>query len=626
MSESDDEERSGGVSAVRFPARLFRRVAPPYASDFRAEVRTTNTTRVRAIAPVFALVHAAHVFLFTHGPMGRAPTEHVWRGQIGRAHAFMMGVAISFGLLATFPRKAGPLRARIDAWLGPTTATAYLLYSAVVAGLDQQVVTSVTPWIIGSLGLAIALVLDHRAAAFAYGLGATTFVVAMRTLQEDPSARLSNVVNGLSVAVLAFLISRIGYGARVRDFESRALIATKTHELEERVEEVRGLNRSLDTANRELEAQRATLTQWNDELEARVDAQVAAIRAHAAEIEQLNAQLRERVVERSRELAEALDRLSRPARGEAARFERDTWVAERFRVERLLAEGGMGQVYLADDSVTGLPVALKVVTLDDVRHVDDVKRFLLESLAAASVSHPGVVRTLHVDVTADGHPFQAQELVIGCTLVDFVRRRGRLPPPHVARLGAAIADVLAAAHAAGVVHRDVTPGNVMLTVREPGLRVLDFGIAMIRRRAGGPTSEGLAREGEFLGTPYFAAPEQASAPDAVDARADVYSLAMVLRFALAGELPTGAPEGARRGHIDSVEMPVDLEELLERCLAPDASARPTASEVRDRLAHLADALGAPSCTELAEMDAEESQRSAALLTRRGRQARTSKDT
>lgn len=626
MSESEDEARRSAFSAVPWAARLFPRVGPSHESVFRAEVGATNTTRVRAIAPFFALVHAAHVFVFTHGPMGRAPAELAWRGHVARAHAIMMGVAITLGALATFPRRPGPWRARLDAWLGPSTAVAYLVYSAVVAGIDQQVVPSVTPWIIGSLGLAIALVLGHRASALVYGLGSLVFFAAMRVGQHDPSVRLSNVVNGFSVAILAFLISCLGYAARVRDFESRALLARKTHELEERVEEVRALNQSLDAANRELDSQRRTLAQLNDELEARVDTQVAAIRSHAEEIAQLNAQLRERVVERSVELAEALDRLSRPARGEAPHLEEGAIVAERFRVDRLLAEGGMGHVYLAEDSVTHLPIALKVVTLEEVRHVDDVKRFFLESLAASSVSHPGVVRTLHVDVTADGHPFQAQELVVGCTLADLVRRRGRLSPPHVARIGAAIADVLAAAHAAGVVHRDVTPSNVMLTVREPGIRVLDFGIAMVRRRFGGPTSEGLARAGEFLGTPFFAAPEQASAPDSVDARADVYSLGMVLRFALAGELPTAPPAEDARGKLASVEMPFALEDLLHRCLEVAPSRRPTAAEVAAELARLADDLDAPSCTALASQDAEASQKIASLLTRRGRQPRLSSGT
>ncbi|MGZ3408080.1 MAG: serine/threonine-protein kinase, partial [Polyangia bacterium] len=176
----------------------------------------------------------------------------------------------------------------------------------------------------------------------------------------------------------------------------------------------------------------------------------------------------------------------------------------RFVVEEIIGQGGMGSVWAGVDKSSGARVAIKVIQATSSRQLDALRRFIREAGATATVNHPAVVRMLHVDVSDDGLLFQVQELVVGETLT---RRLGLpWPPGEAARLGAVLAEALAAAHAEGVVHRDVKPDNVMLTTTAPGLKLLDFGIAKLY------DAVSLGREtthaGVILGTPAYMAPEQ----------------------------------------------------------------------------------------------------------------------
>src|SRR5579859_3430148 len=233
----------------------------------------------------------------------------------------------------------------------------------------------------------------------------------------------------------------------------------------------------LEARTAELRAAREDLERLNRDLEARVEEHVREIVVRAKEVEALNVQLQERVQERTRELAIALRRLSRqqPVR---APLEPGHVLGGRVRLERVLGEGGMGTVYLGEDLLTGTRVATKVLRDDHESDPSFLRRFVGEAAAAAAISHPGVIRTLHIDVTPDGRIFQMMEYVEGTDLASR-RARGPMPPGAVARIGAEIARALAAAHAVGVVHRDVKPGNVLLCTAAPGVRVLDFGVSKI---------------------------------------------------------------------------------------------------------------------------------------------------
>ena len=193
-----------------------------------------------------------------------------------------------------------------------------------------------------------------------------------------------------------------------------------------------------------------------------------------------------------------------------------------FALERLVATGGMGEVYLARHRELGTEVALKLLPAMPLEAAASVReRFAREARLTARVQHPGVVRVLDADVAGD-RPYLVLEFVDGET----IRRRlehGPLPVVEAARIAAATADVVAAAHKEGVLHRDIKPDNVMLA-RDGTVRVLDFGIA---RALGDETP--LTRTGEILGTPEYMAPEQLlDGPEATDERTDVHALGVLL--------------------------------------------------------------------------------------------------
>ena len=199
----------------------------------------------------------------------------------------------------------------------------------------------------------------------------------------------------------------------------------------------------------------------------------------------------------------------------------------RYEVQRVLGEGAMGRVLLARDSVLGRQVALKVLR-DDLGLPGDVRARLVEQLrqearAAAAVSHPGMV-TLH-DMGDDERAglFLVFELIDGSTLRDRIARGGPLPPAEVGAMARTLGGALTHAHGAGLLHRDVTPGNVMLG--KTGAKLTDLGIAGLQGK-GTPV----------IGTPAYGAPEAMSS-GAFSAYSDQYSLAATLYEALTGVRP-----------------------------------------------------------------------------------------
>jgi serine/threonine-protein kinase len=201
----------------------------------------------------------------------------------------------------------------------------------------------------------------------------------------------------------------------------------------------------------------------------------------------------------------------------------------RYDVEHLLGQGGMGRVLLARDTVLGREVALKVLR-DDLGLTPELKAQLVdrmrqEARAAAALSHPAMV-TLH-DMGEDEHVglYLVFERIVGPTLRERLHDKGALPPAEVARLARALGSALTHAHAAGVVHRDVKPENVMLSPVGP--KLTDFGIARL------PDST-LTRASTVLGTPAYSAPE-AIASGAFGAQSDQFSLAATLYEALTGK-------------------------------------------------------------------------------------------
>ncbi|WP_127502713.1 serine/threonine-protein kinase [Actinoplanes solisilvae] len=210
----------------------------------------------------------------------------------------------------------------------------------------------------------------------------------------------------------------------------------------------------------------------------------------------------------------------------AAAEQDERLIAGRYRLGALLGRGGMGSVWLADDELLDRPVAIKQVTLDEgpgarVRALDEAR-------AAASVVHPGTVRILDLVRDADD-PWIVMEALTGRTLGATIKQDGPLPVEQVRRIGLRLLDALEAVHRAGVVHRDVKPGNVQLC--DDGRVVLiDFGIAWTPDDASGPPADG------FQGSPAFVSPEQlyGSRPEPAS---DLFSLGATLYAAVEGRSP-----------------------------------------------------------------------------------------
>ena len=210
-----------------------------------------------------------------------------------------------------------------------------------------------------------------------------------------------------------------------------------------------------------------------------------------------------------------------------------------YQVLARLGAGGMGEVYLAYDARLDRRVALKSPSDAWLADPDARSRVQREARAAARLSHPNIAAVYDV-LEADGRPFIVMEYVEGETLAALLAR-GRLPLERALAIGITLCDALAAAHAAGVIHRDLKPGNVMLTAGG-AVKILDFGLA---KTPGTGTQVTITTPGRILGTPGFVAPEQLLGRPAT-ARSDVYSAGAILFQLLSGHTPWdgAASEGA----------------------------------------------------------------------------------
>ena len=263
-----------------------------------------------------------------------------------------------------------------------------------------------------------------------------------------------------------------------------------------------------------------------------------------------------------------------------------------------LGRGGMGVTYLAVDNVLRRKVALKVLDVPAAARTSHPVRehFLREARATAALRHPNVAAVYRFGASPDdSHCYYAMELVEGETLEARVRREGPLNPKLVLEIAMQITRALMAAAAHGLIHRDLKPGNIMLTrgdaeTAELEVKVIDFGLAKAIADAGGEMD--LTR-GEFVGTPNFASPEQfESGP--VDVRSDIYSLGATLWFALTGKTPLAGRNiqeirSAQKSNALTLEelkaarVPLSLRSLLQSMLAFDPAARPGIQDLAAQL-------------------------------------------
>src|SRR5881296_112986 len=264
-----------------------------------------------------------------------------------------------------------------------------------------------------------------------------------------------------------------------------------------------------------------------------------------------------------------------------------------YTLEGEIGRGGMGVVFSARDERLKRQVAVKVLPPELAFREEIRLRFVREAETAARLSHPHIVPIHSVGESPDGLVYFVMAFVDGESLGAELKRRGQLPPEEARRIMQETADALGAAHAFGIIHRDVKPDNILLEGSRGRVVVTDFGIAKaLSSTTGGAT---LTATGVAIGTPHYMSPEQAAGDREIDGRSDIYSLGVVAYQMLAGELPFQAPTvpGILMKHITErpplitdrrPEVPEDLGACVMRSLEKDPEDRwPTADALRRAL-------------------------------------------
>jgi eukaryotic-like serine/threonine-protein kinase len=256
-----------------------------------------------------------------------------------------------------------------------------------------------------------------------------------------------------------------------------------------------------------------------------------------------------------------------------------------YRLKRRLGAGGMGEVYLAEHVLLRRPCALKLIGPERAGDPKDLARFEREVRATAALRHPNTVQIYDYGRAADGTFYYVMEYLPGLTLDQLVRRHGPLPAARAAHFLRQVCGALREAHAVGLVHRDVKPGNVMVCSAGgvyDTAKLLDFGLVL--PRADAPDVEKLTQEGLVAGTPAYMSPEQAGGREGLDARSDIYSVGALAYFLLTGRPPFAGRSavGVLAAHLyespgppsaHRPDLPADLEAVVLRCLAKDPAER-----------------------------------------------------
>ena len=265
----------------------------------------------------------------------------------------------------------------------------------------------------------------------------------------------------------------------------------------------------------------------------------------------------------------------------------------KYRILGKLGQGGMATVYKALHVGFDEVCALKVINQELASDLSFVKRFGQEAALTRKLQHPNAVRVEDIDQADDGRPFMVMEFIEGESLKDVIQHQAPLPVPRACRIAKQVAAALDAAHRLGMIHRDIKPGNILLTRPAAGAdaeelaRVLDFGIARMKEAHLAAGAATLTRTGTSIGTPAYMSPEQAMGKtgEGLDGRADLYSLGVVMYEMLTGELPIQAESEVQMliGQISTApepirarrpELPDGIGAVVMRCLEKDPGRRP----------------------------------------------------
>ncbi|MGD0528680.1 MAG: serine/threonine-protein kinase, partial [Polyangiaceae bacterium] len=304
-----------------------------------------------------------------------------------------------------------------------------------------------------------------------------------------------------------------------------------------------------------------------------------------------------------------------PTRPEGARAAQERFepkpglvVAGKYRVERVIGEGGMGVVVAATHVELDQQVAIKFLLPEAMRHPEVVERFLREAKVAARVKSEHVARVSDVGRATgegaddDGVPFIVMEHLEGSDLAATIAASGRLPLDEACEIGLQACEGLAEVHAAGIVHRDLKPSNLFVTRRSDGspcVKLLDFGISKLSAAGGESTGDpALTATATIMGSPSYMSPEQLRSTKEVDARTDVWALGAVLYEATTGKpafrgetVPQvcfliGSEEPAPPSTLRP-DIPAELERVLLACLDKKVETRATLVDLARALVHVA---------------------------------------
>ena len=259
-----------------------------------------------------------------------------------------------------------------------------------------------------------------------------------------------------------------------------------------------------------------------------------------------------------------------------------TVIDNKYRVDAVIGQGGMGAVFRAWDLRLERPVAIKVVRADLLSDPDSRARFRRESQIVARLQHPSIVTVFDYGTLPDGAAYLVMEFVPGEDLRHMMKREGRLTTARTTELLGAICAGVESAHKSGIFHRDLKPENILLPESGTGPKVLDFGVAKLTTTSTTTDGATLTAGGTIVGTPAYMSPEQLRG-EAVDARTDVFSLGVMTYEMLLARLPYGGgsfidigmKQAAGEKHVECGDLPAALTDVLRRAIAYQKEKRPS---------------------------------------------------